>query len=398
MRLPKECYQMYKQIEERFINLRPAQQMGLSLWVYGAILSKSACQDAVVVALLGLGKWHTIRQYLREWLYNGADKAAPAKTQLEVTPCFAPLMSWLLSWWESEEIALAIDPTMHKDQLNALVVSVLYRGCAIPVAWHILPANKPGVWIEPILELLSLLSVAVPSEMKVLVLTDRGLWSPRLWKGIRAVGWHPLMRLKSNTVFQPVEGCRLPAIRLVAGPGHAWVGAGTAFRDRSVQRFGTLIVMWDEGHSEPWIVLTDLPPHQAGVSWYGLRVWIELGFRALKGVGLKWQRTRRSDPERVARHWLVLAVAMLWIMAYGTRLEDAQTIGVAPCNLRTAPSKVRMGKRLVSVFTRGINWMGQHILKGRIWSRLWLVPEPWPDDPPSVNVSRHQFSHFNPVL
>ena len=37
-----------------------------------------------------------------------------------------------------------------------------------------------------------------------------------------------------------------------------------------------------------WIVLTDLAPQDAGVRWYGLRVWIELGFRALKGVGWQW--------------------------------------------------------------------------------------------------------------
>jgi hypothetical protein len=32
----------------------------------------------------------------------------------------------------------------------------------------------------------------------VLVLTDRGLWSRRLWKRIRDLGWHPLMRLQDS--------------------------------------------------------------------------------------------------------------------------------------------------------------------------------------------------------
>jgi hypothetical protein len=40
-------------------------------------------------------------------------------------------------------------------------------------------------------------------------------------------------------------------------------------------------------------------------------MWIEFGFRALKGLGWRWERTRRTDPDRVARHWLVLAVATL---------------------------------------------------------------------------------------
>ena len=65
----------------------------------------------------------------------------------------------------------------------ALVISVLYRGSAIPVAWHILPANKKGPWHSPILDLLHQLAPAVPHTMTVLVLIDRGLWSPHLWSG-----------------------------------------------------------------------------------------------------------------------------------------------------------------------------------------------------------------------
>lgn len=52
-----------------------------------------------------------------------------------------------------------------------------------------------------------------------------------------------------------------------------------------------------------------------------------MGFRALKGVGWQWQPTRRTEPTRVARHWLVLAVALLWVLAYGTRVEEAARQG-----------------------------------------------------------------------
>jgi hypothetical protein len=110
----------------------------------------------------------------------------------------------------------------------------------------------------------------------------------------------------------------------VSGPGQAWVGKATVFKERKRRRCGTLIVVWAAGEEEPWVLLTDLAPEKVGVWWYSLRTWVELGFRALKGVGWQWQKTRRTDPERVARHWLVLAVAMVWVLAYGTRAEDAE--------------------------------------------------------------------------
>ena len=54
----------------------------------------------------------------------------------------------------------------------------------------------------------------------------RGLWSPRLWRQIRALGLHPLMRVKINTTFQLDGGCRLLVNQVLPGPGYAWVGQG----------------------------------------------------------------------------------------------------------------------------------------------------------------------------
>ena len=44
-------------------------------------------------------------------------------------------MRWVLSLWKSSDLALAIDPTTLSDRLCVVVVSVVYRGCAVPVAW-----------------------------------------------------------------------------------------------------------------------------------------------------------------------------------------------------------------------------------------------------------------------
>ncbi len=98
MRFPKECYQMQQSIEHHLPGLRPAQHRGLALQVFGTILARNAFQNAVIAALLAMGNWHSLRQYLREWLFDGEDRAAPCRTQLEMRLCFAPLLRWLLAW------------------------------------------------------------------------------------------------------------------------------------------------------------------------------------------------------------------------------------------------------------------------------------------------------------
>jgi len=386
MRVPPELYQMETLLAQRFPTLRPAQQRGLALWVYGTILAQSACQSAVITALLFLGAWDTTRQRLRDWLYDGQDKAAPCHTQVEVSTCFAPLLRWVLSWWQAQELALAIDATLHGDQVTALVVSVLYRGSAIPVAWHILPANQPGAWMGPILRLLRLLRPALPPGSTVLVLADRGLWSPRLWKRIRDLGWHPLLRIQDTTTFTPAGGDRVRSHALVQ-PGLGWVGRGRLGRPKKPQLSVTLIAIWTADQKEPWVVVSDLPPARVGVSWYALRMWVELGFRALKGVGWKWEHTRRRDPSRIARYWLILAVAMLWTLATGTRVEDALEVGVAPARLQTPPpTRAARRSRIASVFSVGLRRVQHQLGRGRLWTRLWLRPESWPQPPAHVLV------------
>ncbi len=182
MLLPSAFYPHAECIAKHLPHLRPSQVRGLALWVGATILARSSCQNAVLGALQTFGcGWHTPRQYLREWLRDGADRAAPCRVQLDVAACFAPLLRWVLAWWQGPELTLAVDPTAKGEELVALVVSVVYRGLAIPVAWRIQTGGQAGPWMPDLCDLLDRLGPVVPPDMTVRVLCDRGLQSPRLW-------------------------------------------------------------------------------------------------------------------------------------------------------------------------------------------------------------------------
>ena len=83
-----------------------------------------------------------------------------------------------------------MDPTTLGDRLHVLCVSVVYRGLAIPVAWKILPGQRPEAWHPHWCALLDCARRGVGTGWEVLVLTDRGLESPRLFELIVAHGWH----------------------------------------------------------------------------------------------------------------------------------------------------------------------------------------------------------------
>ena len=385
---------MSPQLTETFLpHLRPAQQRGLAEWVAGLLAAKNGCEGAVLSALEQEGlPGPATRARLREWLYDGADRAAPCGTRLEVEACFAPWLGWVLEWWVGDTVPLAVDATSLRGRQVVLAVSVLYRGSAIPVAWVVLPHRGKGAWIPELERLLALLAPAVPPHMTVLVMTDRGLWSPRLWRCIKDNGWHPLMRIRPDATFAPAGQRRGRARALAPGAGWCWVGTGVAYKEAAKRLEATLVVVWGQDQAAPWLLLTDLAPADVGVSWYGLRVWIELGFRALKSFGWHWERTRRTDPARIARHWLALAVATLLNLAVGTRLEDAAARGLPPGRLRRPRSSRPLPAlaRDRSVFARGLDRLHRLVLRGQRWWRaLWLRPEALPDPPPGLTIIRH---------
>ena len=65
-------------------------------------------------------------------------------------------------------------------------------------------------------------------------------------------------------------------------------------------------MLWVPGQETAWVLLMDEPPDRVELGAYGMRVWIEQGFRMLKRMGWQWHRTRRLD-----RHWLVQAQRLL---------------------------------------------------------------------------------------
>ena len=145
--------------------LSKPQATVLALWSFGMVLARS-CALTAVSSLLAAGmqrKEETVRQQLREWYYDAKRKRGPKRQALRVETCFPLLLGWVVCWWQGTQLALAIDATTLGQRFVVLAVSVVYRGCAIPVAWVVLPANTKHAWRREWLRLLRLLRPAIPT-------------------------------------------------------------------------------------------------------------------------------------------------------------------------------------------------------------------------------------------
>jgi hypothetical protein len=135
------------------------------------VLARS-CAVTAVRAFLAASlerKAHTVRQQVREFCYEAQAKRGGPRQALAVERCFAPLVAWVLSWWEGHQLALAVEATTLGQRFVVLVLSVRSRGCAIPVAWTMLPATEKHAWRGEWLRLLRQVRAAVPRRFFVMV-------------------------------------------------------------------------------------------------------------------------------------------------------------------------------------------------------------------------------------
>ena len=314
------------QVRMAFPNLSRPQATVLALYSFGMILAQRCGLSSVATALvpvLCVG-FHTIRSRLQEFYQPAAAKSGRQRDELDVTTCFAPLLAWILQGWQSTHLALALDATSLGDCFTVLSISVVYRGQAIAVAWKVLRANVPHPWKPEWIALLRLFSGLVPPGYTVIVMTDRALYARWLYQDIVSLGWHPVMRITKLSKFRKGRSKKsIPVTALVPRVGCHWQGRGVAFPKKPERRLEcTLMACWEEGCDEPWFLVTDLAPDQAESLWYGMRSWIEAGFKLLKSGGWQWQATRMMEPDRVERLWLVLAVATCYVLAMGGEADE----------------------------------------------------------------------------
>ena len=188
-----------------------------------------------------------------------------------------------------------------------------------------------------------------------------------------------------------------------------------AFPRKSERRLEcTLMACWEDGYDEPWFLVTDLAPDQAEGLWYGMRSWIEGGYKLLKSGGWQWQATRMTEPDRVERLWLVPAVATRYVLAVGGEADESEfadaTVpepassaarGRARPSRRSGPERPAPARaprrritgtkqRLVSIFRQGLAVLFSVLIAGHALPRPSWRPETWLEVRCEITTSPHQ--------
>jgi hypothetical protein len=318
-----------------------------------------------------------------------------------VTSCFAPLLRWIVHLWGSgnQQMVLVLDATSLGERWTILSISVVIRSCAIPVAWKVLGGHEKGSWRPHWEGLLKHLDGSLPASWHVLVMADRGLYARWLFQAILDCGWHPFLRINLGVKARAVGEETFDWIgRWTPVPGTHWKGVVECFVGKQSRLTCTLLMHWEAGYEHPWAVLTDLPPAQAEVSWYGMRTWIESGFKDFKRGLWSWHHSKMGDASRVERLWLAMAVAQVWTVSLGCQAEEKErqvTLGesLPAQHIARRKRKRPAGQpppRRLSCVVRGRLALVAALFTAEILPCGMLLAEAWPEtiSPPGKPLSR----------
>ena len=397
MSYQEQVWQWQHTLSSHLPQLSKPQASVLACWSFAVVMLKSVgmTQVSVWLGLLLGGKVWAWRQKLREWCYDAQDKKGEQRGELDVWVCFGPLLSWLVSWWQAQEhqLVLVADASARGARLTILSVSVVYRGGAIPVAWQLLPTGAAGAW-EPIwAAMLRRLAPAVPAEWQVVVMADRGLYSRALYQAICQLGWHPFLRISARgTARQAGRDDYQPLQSLIPPDGTVWSGRVTCFQSHEQLRATTLLVAHVPGYEDSWFVVTDLEPEPGVLAWYAMRFWIEVGFKQGKRGGWQWQHSKMTHPRRVARYYMVLALATLYTVSQGefgeAALPASSLEALPPTHIARRLASGRPSRPLLSQFTLGRLWLMRAVVEQEPLTQGRFAPSAWPQDLPTFRRRR----------
>jgi hypothetical protein len=336
----------YRAIKKAILQLYPSQPQGnlarhmttLVGLVSGIVLSKS-CQLPKIASQVP-GEVHPdsrTKQFSR-WINNEA-----VTFDLYFLPFLEPL---LLKLAAIRALVLVMDGSAVARGCVTLMVSVLYGGRALPIAWLVITGEKGHFPAETHVTLRREVNPRIPQGATVILLGDGEFDSPELQAEADSYGWDYVCRTAKN-IQLPTDGDMWSSLEdLGVTRGSRVFQKGVRFTKKA---YGPVRVVawWGRAYTEPIYLVSNLTSVQAACDWYRKRAQIETFFSDQKSRGFQLDRSHVSDPVRVTRLMLAACLAYLWVIYLGTVAHDKDWVARIHRRHRCDLSLFQLGLRLL---------------------------------------------------
>lgn len=225
-----------------------------------------------------------------------------------------PFAAALLANLSACTLVLIMDGSDVGRNCVALMLSVQFRGRALPLGWLVVSGKKGHFSQEKHLALVSEVQKLVPAATDVIFLGDGEFDGSELQAKLAGFGWKYVCRTASNAILY--NGEEFSFQELLLEPGRCLEIPDVMF---TRQRYGPVLAIawWRKTHNEPLYLVSNMDLLEEACHWYQKRFKIETFFSDQKSRGFNLHKSHLSSPARVGKLMIAACLAYLWVVHIG---------------------------------------------------------------------------------
>ncbi len=231
---------------------------------------------------------------------------------------FLPYADLLLRHFALQTVVLVMDGSVVGRGCNALMIHVVYKGRALPLAWRVRQGPKGHFPEDLHIALVELVSGLIPEGTQVVLLGDGEFDGTRLQHTVQGAGWSYVCRTGCHrTAWWDGETFRLDTLGACSKPG-TLVALSEVWFTREEYGPIMLICCWAKGCKEPLYLVTNMDAAEEACRLYSKRFRIETFFSDQKSRGFHLHKSHLSDPQRLSRLLIAACLAYIWVVYLGS--------------------------------------------------------------------------------
>jgi hypothetical protein len=269
--------------------------------------------------------------------------------KVDVNTYFLPfILNLLAGLAASSPLVLAMDASETGRNCLTLMVSVIYKKRAIPIAWLVVPGKKGHLSEEKHMALLEQVITLIPVGSDVIFLGDGEFDGNNLQARIDQSGWTYVCRTAKNRLVCD-DGDWFALDDILLHPGDCVDMPDIAFTQAA---YGPVLVIawWQSDCKEPIYLVSNMDCVHEACYWYGKRFRIETFFSDQKSRGFHLHKSHISDPERLTRLLIAACLAYIWVIYLGVLAIRDQWVAIIHRRDRCDLSLFQLGICLLDHF------------------------------------------------
>jgi hypothetical protein len=331
-----------KSIKQFVTDQHAGHTITLAMMIAGIVMSKKAQLSEMSSEIPTDAKDKSIEMRLRRWVKHD---------RIDGEMIYLPFARQILNALSEQELVLVMDGSQAGRGCMVLMVGVVYKKRALPIAWLVYKGKKGHTTAKRHIEALQKVKVLLPQTAKVILLGDAEYDTSEM-----------LLWVQENTQWSYVLRTS-PQIYVTTKLGEQAIGDIALERNQVLQYLNVgftqkatlktnLVGWWSDKYEKPIYLISNLTSKYLACRHYQRRYRIETFFSDQKSRGFHIHKSHLSEPARVSRLLVAACLAYIWMILQGLQVIAENKTG---CIDRTE----RNDK---SVFRLGLDWI-RHCLK-----------------------------------